>query len=45
MGSLRDDNGDSNENGKKAIGLDISKTTTLRVHNAFLCISLTSLHD
>ena len=44
IGSLRDDNGDSNENGKKAIGL-FSKTTTLHVHHAFLCISLPSLHD
>ena len=35
------DDGDGNENDKKAIDL-ISKTTTLR---AFLCISLPSLHD
>ena len=35
------DDGDGNENGKKAIDL-ISKTTTL---HAFLCISLPSLHD
>ena len=39
--SLSKDDGDSNENGKKAIDL-ISKTTTL---HAFLCISLPSLHD
>ena len=36
----------SNENGKKAIGLDMtSKTTTLHVHHSFLYISLPSLHD
>ena len=37
IGSLSNDNADSNKNGKKAIGL-ISKTTTL-----FLYISLPSL--
>ena len=44
LGSLSNDDGDGNENGKKAIGL-ISKTTTLHVHHAFLYISLPSLHD
>ena len=41
---LSNDDGDVNENGKKAIGLDW-KTTTLHVHHAFLNISLMSLHD
>ena len=41
---LSNDDGDVNENGKKAIGLDW-KTTTLLVHHAFLNISLVSLHD
>ena len=46
IGSLSDDDGDGNENGKKAIGLDMtSKTTTLHVHHSFLYISLPSLHD
>ena len=44
IGSLSNDDGNSNENGKKAIGL-ISKTTTLLVQHAFLYISLPSLHD
>ena len=43
-GSLRNDDGDGNENDKKATGL-ISKTTTLHVHHAFWYISLPSLHD
>ena len=34
LGSMRNDDGDGNENDKKAIGL-ISKTTTLHVHCAF----------
>ena len=44
LGTLRnyDDNG--NGNVKKAIGL-MSKTTTLHVHQAFLYISLQSLHN
>ena len=42
VGSLRNDDGDGNESGKKAIGL-ISKTTTLHVHHVFLYISLPSL--
>ena len=41
---LRNDEGDGNENDKKAIGL-ISKTTTLHVHCAFCKFSFQSLHD
>ena len=44
LGSLRSDDADVNESGKKAIDLDLSKTT-LHVHHAFLYISLSSLHD
>ena len=44
IGSLSNDDGDGNKNGKKAIGL-ISKTTTLHVHHAFLYISLPSSHE
>ena len=44
IGSLSNDDGDVNENGKKAIGLDW-KTTTLLVHHALLYISLPSLQD
>ena len=44
LGSLSNDDGDVNENGKNAIGL-ISKTTTLHVHHAFLYISLPSMHE
>ena len=44
LGSLSNDDGDVNENGRNAIGL-ISKTTTLHVHHAFLYISLPSLHE
>ena len=42
-GSSSNDDGDIDENGKKAMG-SISKTTTLHVHHAFLYISLPSLH-
>ena len=35
LGSLSNEDGDGNENGKKAIGL-ISKTTTLHLDQAFL---------
>ena len=42
VGTLRNNDGDGN--GRKAIGL-VSKTTTLRVHHAFLYISFPSLHD
>ena len=44
LGSLSNDDGDVNKNGKKAIGLDW-KTTTLHLHHAFLYISLPSQHD
>ena len=43
-GSFSNNDGDDNENAKKAISLS-SKTTTLHVHHAFLYISLPSLHD
>ena len=45
LGSISNDDGDGNENGNKAIGLNSGKTTTLHVHHAFLYISLPSLHD
>ena len=38
LGSLSNDDGDGNENGKKAIELD-RQTTTLYVHHGFLYIS------
>ena len=41
---LRSDDGDDNENVKKAIGL-IAKPTILHVHHALLYISFQSLHD
>ena len=44
LGSLSNDEGDGNEDVKKAIGL-LRKTTTLHVHHAFLYISSPSLHD
>ena len=44
LGSLRNDDGDGNQDVKKAIGL-LRKTTTLHVHHAFLYISSPSLHD
>ena len=44
LGTLRSDDGDENGNAAKTIGL-IRKTTILRVHHAFLYISLPSLHD
>ena len=40
IGSLSNDDGDVNENGIKAIGLDSPKKTTLPVHHAFLYIFL-----
>ena len=43
-GSFSNDDGDGNQDVKKAIGL-LRKTTTLHVHHAFLYISLPSLHD
>ena len=44
VGSFSNDDGDGNENVKKAICL-WSKTTSLHVHRAFLYISLLLLHD
>ena len=44
LGSLGNDDGEVNENGKEGIDF-ISKTTTLQVHHAFLYISLPSLHE
>ena len=44
LGSFSNDEGESSENVKKAIGL-ISKTTTLNVQHTFLYISLPSQHD
>ena len=44
VGSFSNDDGDGNENVKKAIGL-LSKTTRLHAHHAFLYISLPLLHD
>ena len=44
IGSLSNNDGDGNEDWKKAIGL-ISKTATFHVHHDFLHISLPSLHD
>ena len=44
VGSLSNDDGNGNENVKKAIGL-LSKTTSLHVRHAFLYISLPLLHD
>ena len=45
VGSFSNDDGDGNENVKKAIGL-MSKTTSLHVHHAFLYIfCLPLLHD
>ena len=43
-GTLRNHDGDGNENARKATGL-MSKTTTLHVQHAFLYISLPSLHN
>ena len=44
IGSLRNYDGDDNENRKKQ-QVYISKTTILHVHHAFLYVSLPSLHD
>ena len=44
VGSFSNDDSDGKEDVKKAIGL-LLKTTTLHVHQAFLYISLPSLHD
>ena len=44
LGNFSNDDGDGNEDVKKAVGF-LRKTTTLHVHHAFLYISLSSLHD
>ena len=44
VGSFSNDDGDGNENVKKAIGL-LRKTTSSHVHHAFLYISLPLLHN
>ena len=44
VGSFSNDDGDGNENVKEAVGL-LSKTTSLHVHHAFLCITLPLLHN
>lgn len=45
LGNVRSDEGDSNQNVKKAIGM-IKKTTNLPIHSHFLgYISLPSLYD
>ena len=44
LGSLSNDDGDVNENGKNAIG-STSKKKTFHVHHAFLYISLPLLLD
>ena len=44
VGSFSNDDGDGNQEVKKAIGL-LRKPTTLHVHHAFLYISSPSLHD
>ena len=45
LGSLSNDDGDGNKNGKKANWFRFGKTTILHVQHAFLYISLPSLHD
>ena len=44
LGNFSNDDGDGNQDVKKAIG-SLRKTTTLHMHHAFLYISLLSLHD
>ena len=43
--SLSNDNGNGNENGKKAIGLDWKNNNNLHVRHALLSISSQLLHD
>ena len=45
MGSLRKNDGDGNENGKKSNWFRLAKQQLLHVHHAFLYNSLPSLHD
>ena len=44
LGRLRNDDGDGNENGKKAVGLN-KRTTSMHLYRALLYISLPSFHD
>ena len=44
LGSFSNEDGDGNQDVKKATGL-LRETTTLHVHHAFLNISLPSMHD
>ena len=44
VGGFSNDDGDGNENVKKALGL-LSKTTSLHVHHAFLYVSLPLLYE
>ena len=43
--SLSSDDGDGNENGNKAIGLDLQNNNFALVHHAFLYIFLPSMQD
>ena len=45
VASLRNDDDDGNENGKKEIGLDKQNNNFARASSFFLYISLPSLHD
>ena len=45
LGSLSNDDGDGNKNGKKAIGFRIGKQQLCTCITLFLYISLQSLHD
>ena len=45
IGSLSNDDGDVNEDGKKAMGLDWQNNTFARASRFFVCISVPSLHD
>ena len=44
IGSLSNDDGDGNKNGKKSNRFQLGKKTTLHVHHAFLYISLLWFH-
>ena len=45
LGSLSNDDGDGNENGKKSTELDKQNNNFARAFHAFLYTSLPSLHD
>ena len=45
LGSLSNDDGDGNENGKKSTELDKQNNNFARTFHAFLYISLPTLHD